>query len=261
MRHRLAILALLALACLAVAAAAEGEQVRKGDLRLSFDAGFAPRALPRSRPAPVSIEFESAISSADGSRPPALKRFELALNRNGRVSTRGLPTCRAAKLQSASTDTALARCRPALVGHGGFRALIEADEGAVPAHGRALVFNARRHGRPALLLHLSTGTPVRAGFVLPLPIRHRAGRELGTVLAAEVPVLAGGLGSITRLKLKLGRTYRFHGHRRSYLSAACAAPDGFRSAFFRFVRGTFSFRGGKRVSTSLGGECRVRRGS
>ena len=108
-------------------------------------------------------------------------------------------------------------------------------------------------GRPALLLHLYTGIPVRAGFVLPPPIRHRTGRELGTVLAPEVPVLAGGLGSITRLKLKLGRTYRFHGRRRSYLSAACAAPDGFRSAFFRFVRRTFAFRGGKRGQRLGGG--------
>lgn len=260
MRHRLAILALLALACLALTGAAEGEQVRKGDLRLGFDASFAPRALPRTRPAPVTIELESAISSADGGRPPALRRFELALNRNGRVSTRGLPTCRPGELQSVSTETALARCRSALVGHGGFGAVIQGSEGTVPAHGQALVFNARRRGRPALLLQLYTGTPVRAGFVLPLPIRHRAGRELGTVLAAEVPVLAGGLGSITRLKLKLGRTYRFHGRRRSYLSAACAAPDGFRSAFFRFVRGTFAFRGGKRVSAALEGECRVRGG-
>ena len=260
MRHRLVIFALLVLACLLAAAVAEGEQVRKGGLRVTFDAGFSPRALPRTEPAPVTIEFESAISSADGSRPPALRKFELALNRNGHLSTRGLPSCPSNQVQSVSTATALAHCRPALVGHGGFDAELEGTADGVSVHGRALVFNARRKGRPALLLHLYTKAPVQAGFVLPLPIRHRVGHELGTVLAAEVPLLAGGLGSITRLKLKIGRRYNFRGQPHSYLSAACAAPAGFRSAFFPFVRGGFAFRDGKRVSVSLQGECRVRAG-
>ena len=260
MRHRLGILALLGLACLVAAATATGDQVRKGDLRLTFDAGFSPRALPRTQPAPVTIEFESAISTAGGRRPPALRKFELQLNRNGRISTHGLPTCRPSQLQSVSTERALAICRSALVGHGGFdAALAGAGEQDVPVHGQALVFNARRAGRPALLLHLYARGPVPAGFVLPLPIQHRVGRQLGTVLAAEVPVLAGGLGSITGLRLEIGRRYRFHGQRRSYLSASCAAPPGFRSAFFPFVRGGFVFRDGRRVSTSLQeGECRVR---
>ncbi len=259
MRHRLGILALLVLACLLAAAAAEGEQIRRGDLQVTFDAGFAPRALPRTQPAPVTIEFESAIASADGGRPPALRKFELALNRNGRLSARGLPSCLPSQLQSVSTEAALALCRPALVGHGGFDAeLAGSGEANVPVHGQALVFNARRDGRPALLLHLYAQTPVRAGFVLPLPIRHRVGRELGTVLAAEVPVLAGGLGSITRLRLEIGRRYSYRGQRYSYLSASCAAPAGFRTAFFPFVRGGFVFRDGRHVSTSLQGECRVR---
>ncbi len=257
MRHRLVILALLAFVSLLAAAAAQAELKGDGDLRVRLNGGFAPTALPRSRPAPVTAEFSGEITTTDGTRPPALNRFELALNRNGRIDDRGLPTCTAARLQSVSSQSALARCQPALVGHGSFGADVESGTTAVPAHGQILVFNARRHGKPALLLHLYGTVPVRASFVLPLEIQHRGG-ELGTVLAADVPVLASGLGSITRLQLTIGREYRYRGQRHSYLSAACAAPAEFFRAPFTFARGTFVFADGRRVQMGLSRECRVR---
>ncbi|HVO53619.1 MAG TPA: hypothetical protein VMT37_04315 [Solirubrobacterales bacterium] len=262
MRHRLAIFALLALACAAGVSAAAGEQVRRGNLEVTFNAGFNPQALPRSRPGAVTVTVEAGIGTTDGSRPPALRSFELQLNSHGRIDAHGLPVCRSSELQSVPTEAALARCRGALVGHGSFRAEVESSESKVPASGRILVFNGRRHGHPLLLLHLYGTVPVRASFVLPLAIQHRGKHELGTLLAANVPLLASGLGSITSMKMTIGRTFSYRGRRHSYLGASCAAPKGWNVVpFFPFARGVFDFVDGMRLQKTLERSCRVRSSS
>lgn len=258
MRRRLAIPALLALAVLLGAGVARGELTQKGDLRISFDGGFAPRSLPRDRPTPVTATIEGSIGTTDGTHPPALRQLEIALNRNARLSTRGLPTCASALLQSTTTEAALLRCRPALVGHGSFRATLDSTQAPVPASGKILVFNGRRKGRPALILHLYGTVPVRATFVLPLAISHRPTGQFGTFLSATVPVLAGGLGSITDIKLEIGREYSYRGRRVGFLSASCAAPAGFPGAVFSFARGSFRFADGRRLDTTLTRDCKVR---
>jgi hypothetical protein len=258
MRRRLAISALLALATLVGGATARGETFQKGTLRIAFDGGFAPRALPRESATPVTIDLNSSISTTDGSQPPPLRRLEIAFSSQGRLSTRGLPTCSSAALQSTTTETALEKCGPALVGHGSFGAALASSQALIPAHGSILVFNGRRDGKPALLLHLYGTVPVRATFVLPLAIEHRQGGQLGTVLVTKIPVLAGGLGSITEVNLKIGRRYSFAGQRRSFLSASCAAPAGFSLAIFPFARGSFRFVDGTRMETTLTRDCKVR---
>lgn len=257
MRHRLAIFLLLVLAC-ALAPTAQGARVRADDVEVHFAADFSPHTLPRSRPAPVTVTVEAGIGTTDGSRPPALRSFELQLNSHGRIDARGLPVCRASSLQSIPTQAALARCGKALVGHGSFRAEVESAESQVPASGRILVFNGRRKGRPMLLLHLYGTVPVRASFVLPLAIHHRSGRNLGTLLAARVPLLASGLGSITSIKMTIGRTFSYRGQRHGYLAAACSAPRFLDSAPFTFARGVFDFVGGFGLHVNEEGFCRVR---
>jgi hypothetical protein len=257
MRHRIAISLLLALAALAVASVASGEIRRKGDLQITFNGGFTPHALPRDRPAPITVSVEGSIGTTDGSHPPALRVLEVALNRNGRLSTQGLPTCTSGLLQSTASKEALRRCQPAVVGSGEFSATLQSNEGAVPAGGRVLAFNGRVGGHAAILLHFAATTPVQATLVLPFVIRHTAG-QFGTVLTAKVPVLAGGVGSITQLKLKIGREYSYRGQRRSFISASCAAPSGFPGASFPFTRGSFHFEDGRVINTTLERDCLVR---
>ncbi len=258
MRGKLATSGVLVLAVLVAAAAARGETFEKAGIRIAFSGGFTPHALPRDRPAPVTIELNSSIEGEDGNQPPPLKSLEISLNSHGRLSTRGLPTCRSAALQSTTTAVALARCRPALVGHGSFGAALAANQGQIPANGKILAFNGRSGGKPAVYLHLYGISPVRATFVLPLAIEHRHSGRLGTVLATRIPVLAGGLGSITDVKLKIGRRYSFRGERRSFLSASCAAPAGFGLAIFPFARGGFRFSDGTTIETTLTRDCKVR---
>ena len=109
-----------------------------------------------------------------------------------------------------------------------------------------------------MLLHLYITAPVRATFVLALEISEPESGRFGTVLTASIPTLAGGLGSVTEIDLTIGRTFRFHGERRSLISASCAAPPGFPGATFSLARGTFFFSDGKKIDTTLSDDCRVR---
>ncbi len=258
MRGRAGIAVALLAITLGAASLAHGEVRQLGKLRVGFDGGFAPHALPRQQAVPVTVSVAGRISTTDGSHPPPLRRFGLELNRNGRISTAGLPSCRAPMLQSTSSAVARKRCRGALVGRGRFAAELSSTATPIGTRGRILVFNAKRRGRPALLLHLYTTTPLEATSVLPLAIRRRASGQFGTALSTRLPKLAGGVGAITALELEIGRRYTHRGERRGYISASCAAPAGFEQAIFTFARGSFHFGGGKVVDASLTRDCRVR---
>lgn len=258
MRRRVGITIALAALALSGVTIAQGAIDERDGLRIRFDADFAPHSLPRDRATPVTVSIEGRVSTTDGSHPPPLEFFEVELNRNGRLSTVGLPLCRAAQLQSTTSEAALVRCRDAIVGHGRFAADLPSAEAAIPTRGRILAFNARSRGRPALLLHLYGTVPIQATFVLPLEIRQQAKGPFGTLLATRVPRLAGGVGAITSIDLELGREYTYRGQRRGYLSASCAAPAGFSLAIFPFARGSFRFADGRALDAPLSGQCRVR---
>jgi len=256
-RRRLVTLALLLTVVGALAAVAHAETIQSGDVRVSFHADFAPTALPRERPAPISVDFEGRISTTDDTHPPALQRMRIELNSAGEVDARGLARCRPAALQATSSDLALARCRPALVGRGTFVAQLPVER-MLLVGGRALVFNGVVGGRPGMLIHIYVSDPVRLTLVIPIKISHQEGR-FGTVLTTTVPRLAGGSASIVSLKLKIGRRFSVGGESRSYLSAACAAPEGFPGAVFAFARSSFSFSDGRDMHTVLSRSCQVRK--
>ncbi|HEX3324524.1 MAG TPA: hypothetical protein VHR65_05230 [Solirubrobacterales bacterium] len=257
--RRLAISLALSLAALIVVAAAQGELIQQGNLRVHFDGSLAPRALPREHLAPVTVSLDGAVSTADGTRPPQLREMTVAVNRAGVVSDTGLPTCAAPEIQQTSSEAALEHCRRALVGHGHFSANVDFPGAPlIPAQGEILAFNSRVHGRPAMLLHLYGTSPVRAAFVLPFTISHRNHGQFGSVFSTKIPQLASDLGYVTEISMKIGRTYRYHGVRHSFLSASCAAPAGFPGGVFQLARATFSFANGQRLTTGLLRDCRVR---
>ncbi len=256
-RLSIPICALLAL-CLLSAALAQGELRQSGNVRISFSGDFAPQSLPRDRLAPISVHVKGAIATTDGTHPPPVRRVEIALNRNGKLTTVGLPACTGQLLQSTSTEVALQRCRPSLVGRGHFVAVVEFPAAApIPAGGRTLAFYGKRRGSPTLFLHLYITAPVQTTFIVPLRIKRGEG-QFGTTLAARIPTLAGGLGSVTELDLTIGRTYTYRGERHSFISASCAAPAGFTVGVFPLARGSFFFADGRKIETTLARNCRVR---
>jgi len=259
-RRRLPLLLGLAAAVSALwVGGAQGERIKSGDLIVSLGGEIAPRTLPRATAAPVRIHVEGEVRTLSDGRPSPLRRLKIAVNRQGKLFTRGLAVCSPGQLQGTSSEAALSACGQALVGKGSFDAKVALPALVpFPAQGRVLAFNGRRAGRQAILLHIHGRSPTPVTFVLPLTISHRRSGSFGMVISANLPRLAGDLGYVTGIEFTLHRRYRHAGRMRSYLSASCPAPDGFPGAIYVFARGTFDFSNGQRLRTSLVRDCRVR---
>jgi hypothetical protein len=258
--RRLLVAAVIAACCLPIGgAAARRQSIEKGNVRVSFGGRLAPHALPRERMAPVTVHLDGSVTTVDGSRPPQLQEVSVEINRAGRLSVAGLPSCPASALQQTSTETALDLCRKALVGHGRFGVNVDfPGTPLIPARGRVLVFNSSDRRGPGMVLHLHGTAPVRATFVLPFEISRQSRGEFGTVFSAKIPTLATGLGYVTDIELEIGRRYRYAGKRHSFLSASCAAPAGFPGAVYRLARATFVFPEDEILTSTLSEDCRVR---
>jgi hypothetical protein len=258
--RRLLIAAAVAVCCLPIAgAAAQRQIVQSGNVRVSFGGRLAPKALPRERLAPVTVHLDGSVAAVDGTRPPQLREISVAVNRSGQLSVAGLPNCSAATLQQTSTERALDLCRDALVGHGHFAANVDfPGSPLIPAEGKVLVFNNSGPKGAGMVLHLYGTRPARAAFVLPFKIARRPRGEFGTVFSARIPTLASDLGYVTDIELTIGRTYRYAGETRSFLSASCAAPAGFPGATYQLARATFTFPEETELTSTLPGNCKVR---
>ncbi len=255
-RRSISILVLLgALASTAVLARAEVTQ--RGDLRVSFSGSLSPHALPRTAPAPVRVSMGGQIATTDGAAPPQLQRISIAINRQGRLSAAGLPVCALRQIQPSTTAGALEACRRSLVGEGSFSAkVLLPEEAPFPSAGKVYAFNGTFHGRPAILAHVYGTQPAPTSSTIPFLISSSHG-TYGTVLRASLPRVTSKWGYVTGLKLTLGRTYRYRGKARGYLSASCPAPKGFPGAVFPLARASFAFPG-KTLSSTLTRSCRAR---
>jgi hypothetical protein len=257
--RRLAIATTLTLVALLGAGLANAELSQQGNLRLNFSGRIAPKKLPRRNLAPVTVRVRGAIGTADGRRPPELRKIAIGFNRYGRVSTRGLPVCLPGELEQTTSKTARERCGGALVGHGRFKANVELNgHEPFPVAGNALAFNSSRNGRPALLLHIYGSNPVQLVIVLDFKIVRLKEGTFGTLFVARIPRIAAEVGYVTNLNLTFGRRYTYHGKPRSFLSARCAAPSGFPGAIFTLARGKFDFSNGQTISTAVARNCWVR---
>ncbi|HWT90582.1 MAG TPA: hypothetical protein VN179_05655 [Solirubrobacterales bacterium] len=251
-------LALSAFACLFAASMAHAELVERGDLFVKFDGGIAPTSLPRDANAPISVRVDGTVKTFSGERPPALRFISIAINRGGRIETRGLPLCRRSQIEAVSSARALATCGGALVGTGRFKAAVSfPEQAALPLQGRILAFNARVDGRRAILAHIYGTDPFPNSRIFVFRIRETQG-TYGTVLTASLPASINRYGYLKRIVLNLQRNFVRNGRARSYLSAACDAPPGFNSAIFPFVRVAMTFADGRKLASTLIRTCRVR---
>lgn len=250
--------ALLAVSLFA-ASMADAELVERGDLFVKFDGGIAPLALPRDANAPISVRVAGTIKTLSGDRPPALRWITIAINRGGRIDTKGLPLCRRSQIEPATSQEALAACGPALVGEGRYVGAVSlSEQNAFPLQGRILAFNAIVDGRRAILAHVYGRSPVPNSRILVFHIRSSGG-TFGTILTAALPVRLNRYGYLKKITLNLRRHFFYRGRVHSYLTAACAAPPGFTSASFPFVRVAMTFSDGRKLASALIRTCRVRR--
>lgn len=253
------LLGVVAVFALLFSAAASGELVGDGNLRVSFQSKLSPKALPRVGDAPIAVSVAGKIKTTDGTTPPALRSLQIAVNRHGRLDTKGLPTCKIDDVQPSTTQNAMAACGDALVGTGRFSASVAIPEQSpFPSEGKVLAFNGTDGGKPVILAHVYGTEPVPTSFTLPIRISHAKGK-FGTLLSASLPEVGSDAAVVTGISLDLHRNFTYRGKAHSYLSAGCPAPESLSGVLFPLAKATFKFETGQRLSATANRSCSVKK--
>jgi len=220
----LALVALCAIAALPIAGA-NGALVKIGDLVLEADGGFTPQKLPRRTFAPIDFKGHADLSTRSGAMPPALQQAVIDFDRDGRMSTGGLPSCSPDRIVDASPEVARQTCAAAIVGTGHIEAIV-ALAGQPPETAASLLtlFNGPPQGHATVVAHAQITNPVLRTFAILIPVERRRGRFRYRATFDVPPIVPPsiGVGALTHIDVKVGRRYKAGGERRSYVSARCS---------------------------------------
>jgi hypothetical protein len=230
------LLAVLACALLAQGAFGSAE-IETREIRLKLNADFQPLNLPKNGYAPVQFEGYLDVAKPGGGVPPALESVVLDFDRDGRLDVAGLPTCAPERIAAASVAEAREICKGAIVGTGKLEALISLPNGPVPTGSALTLFNGpRQEGHPTVVIHARINVPATQTYAFTVPIEKHRG-EFRYRASVDFPELAGGLGAITHVNVKIGRRYTAGGVKRSYVSARCSDHILRSHAIFTFANG------------------------
>ncbi|HEX3733537.1 MAG TPA: hypothetical protein VHU86_00130 [Solirubrobacterales bacterium] len=239
-RKKILIAAPVALLLLAAASAA-ALTLRAGDLIISAEGGFAPKALPRHENAPITLHGGGKIATASGALPPILQTLDIEFDRHGSVVTTGLPICTKAKLVATTTAVARRKCAGSIVGEGHGSAIVKFPEQApIPASSPITLFNGPpEHGDPTVLAHAYLSVPAPTAYIVPVVIETIHHGLYGYRTKATIPKIAGGAGIPISGSLKIGKKWSYKGKKLSYINARCETGRLQAKADFTFDDGTF----------------------
>jgi hypothetical protein len=242
----LALGAALAVAVAGIATAEKPTIVQAGNLKLTLNGGFSPKALPKSKPAPITLNVSGKIETTDGKHPPALKEVVVETDKNGSIDVKGLPKCTSGKLQAQDTAHAEAICKTAIIGKGITNVEVEFPEQApFIAKSKLLAFNGGTSGgKTTIYIHAYLSSPVSAAVVTTVKISKVHNGRYGTKSIASIPKIAGGYGSVREFSLTFNRGYK----NTPFLFAKC--PDGHLNA-----KATSVFADGTKLTGSFVRSC------
>jgi hypothetical protein len=251
MRKRLKwILALTAAIVLAAggtaALAAKPTVVVLGNLVLKLNGGVTPKALPKHKLAPITLNLSAELSTKDGSHPPALQIFEAEFDKNGTINAKGLPACKRGKIEARDTASAKAACKSSIVGEGSAEAEVEfAEQKPFKAKGPLIVFNGGvKGGKTQLYVHVYANVPAPTAFITPVTVTKIHAGKYGNKVVGKIPVIAGGAGSTIKFQIKNHKIFRYKGKKQSYLLAKCATGKF-------YARGSAKFSDGSRLKGNV----------
>lgn len=230
-------------------AAAGGEVVQDGGVRVAVAVRISPTLLPRRTPAPVAVSVSGRLSPLVPGALPKLETIAIAINSHAKLQTDGIPVCRLGRISPSTSAEALAACGSSLIGEGRFSADVKIPEQSpFPSAGKVLAFNGRLRGQSAIFAHIYGTAPVPTSYVLPFLVSHGAG-TFGTTLTASLPNVTGEWGYVTGIGLDF---------RPRATVAACPAPADLSGAVFPLMKASFGFAGGLELDSTLTRSCKVR---
>jgi hypothetical protein len=231
------VVVVLGLLVVAATASAFKVHVRAGDLVLDAEGGFAPKALPKHKDAPITTHGGGKLSTISGELPPILDTFVLEFDRHGHVDTTGLPVCTNGKLIATTVAAARRACGEAIVGTGFGSAVVKfPEQGPIKVGSPITLFNGpKKGGNDTIIAHAHLDYPGPTTFIVPIVIEKIHKGVYGYRVLVKIPKIAGGYGHPISGSAKVGQKWTFKGKKHSYINARCETGHF-------LVRGEFSFK-------------------
>ena len=207
-------------------------------LDVTLDVEVSPTALPKTERAPASLTVDTAIGTKDGSRPPALEKLVLQLDRNTSIDVGGVPICNRGYDIRLGLDGVRRICRDSIVGGGkaGFEVAFPELAPVASSPNALAIFNGGTdEGRTVLYALTEMTQPVVTMITMRIEIRRHPKGRMGTEAIVSVPKVLNGAASLTDLSLILHRRISGRASKAGILSAKC--PEG---EFLADVRADFA---------------------
>jgi hypothetical protein len=192
--------------------------VKAGNLEVTYNGGFSPTTLSKKKLTPITFTASGSIKTLDGTHPPALKEAIVETDKNGTISTKGIPVCKSGQLQARDTNAAMKVCGKSLIGTGTTTVEVQfPEQRPVPVTSKLLVLNGGTSGgKTTLFIHAYFSAPVTGAIVTTVKIQKVHNGRYGLKSVASIPKIANGAGSVKTFSLTINK--------KGVLMAKC--PDG-----------------------------------
>lgn len=197
-------------------------QLRIDEVRVS------PRKMPAQRRVPSAVRAGARIWTHDGSHPPALREGTLRVDRSFAIDAVGLPVCKTGGRDIVrSREEVLKMCRAAIVGAGTASIqLAFPGRAPIPAKVKVTLFNGGiDDGVTTLFAYAMVPIPIPRPAVATVRIEREAKGPFGWLAKVDMPVIAGGDGSLLGFDFSLRRRFFDADKRKSFLWAKCPRGD------------------------------------
>lgn len=212
---------------------------------------ITPQKLPKSKAAPVTLDVTTATTTTtnpNGVPVPATQAV-IDFPKDLHLFSKGYPSCDVNQIQNTSTEIALSTCKAAKIGSGVGTAVLPVGTKVFPVATTITAFNgAAQGGKPVILLHTYSQTPIQTTLVLVGVVTDYNREGFGPRLTVTIPLIAGGAGAVTGFNVKIFKTFSYKGQKRSYVSATCKTKK-------LKVRGQFVFKDGESLTPSVTQKC------
>jgi hypothetical protein len=206
----------------------------------SIETVIAPKSLLKKELAPASLKVITRTGSTTDPNgvPSPATRAVIDFDKGAAIFAKGLPTCNPALLQNVSTEIAEQKCGKAKIGSGVAHALLKAGK-VYDVEQTVTAFNGvPKGGKPTVLLHTYGTTPIQTTLVLVGTVSNYDKEGYGPQLDVQIPLIAGGTGSLTEFEVTINKKFSYKGKKESFISASCPSKTLKTRSVFTYLDGS-----------------------